>query len=765
MAIDSRYKKGAIALVVMAAISTMTACEEDKNHAGNHQFERVSNFPVYLNSDIANETVAEIVASAEQGNTLIYTDGAMGRIGFVDISDIAAPAAAGTVDVAGEPTSVAVLGDYALAAVNTSVDYVNVSGNLVVIDIATKTVVETIALAGQPDAIAISPDGRYAAVVIENERDEDFVATDGAPPQAPAGLMQIVDLVGEPADWTLRDVNLDGLADLYANDAEPEYVDINQNNIAVVTLQENNHLVLVDLADGSIVDEFTAGTVDLANIDTEKDGLITLSDSQTAVLREPDGVSWIGTDRFATANEGDLDGGSRGFTIFNNDGSVGYESAETVEHIITKHGHFPDKRAGKKGNEPENVEYGEFGGKKYLFVGSERASVVLVYRITGNADPKLVQLLPASVKPEGLLAIPERDLFIAAGEEDARDDKIRSALTIYQLQQGEASYPTVVSNNDGNGLPIAWGALSGLAMDVQDENIAYTVQDSFYEQSRIFAVDIAESPAIITQQILLNDAMGKLAAVDASLVNGDASQTVNLDPEGIATRANGGFWVASEGAGNWGDADRPFESYNLLLRVSGTGLIEQVVTLPDEVNTRQQRFGFEGVNAVMEGDTEMLYVVFQREWHGDIDNHVRIGQYNTASEQWKFFYYPLDDVESAFGGWVGLSDISHLGDDQFMVIERDNQGGPDAAIKRLYQFSIAGLTPLADDGSAVDYPVVSKALVADLMDNLEATGGLVLEKIEGLAVTPDSTVLVVNDNDGVDDSNGETQLLRLKGLL
>jgi len=115
---------------------------------------------------------------------------------------------------------------------------------------------------------------------------------------------------------------------------------------------------------------------------------------------------------------------------------------------------------------------------------------------------------------------------------------------------------------------------------------------------------------------------------------------------------------------------------------------------------------------------------------------------------------------------VGFSEITYLGNEQFMVIERDNQGGPDAVIKRLYSFSITGLNPLADDASnTVSYPVVSKTLVDDLMDNLAATGGLILGKIEGLAVKADGTVLVINDNDGVDDSNGETQLLRLKNLL
>ena len=33
-----------------------------------------------------------------------------------------------------------------------------------------------------------------------------------------------------------------------------------------------------------------------------------------------------------------------------------------------------------------------------------------------------------------------------------------------------------------------------------------------------------------------------------------------------------------------------------------------------------------------------------------------------------------------------------------------------------------------------------------------------------MTVLPDGTTLVVNDNDGVDDSNGETQLLRIDWL-
>ena len=119
-------------------------------------------------------------------------------------------------------------------------------------------------------------------------------------------------------------------------------------------------------------------------------------------------------------------------------------------------------------------------------------------------------------------------------------------------------------------------------------------------------------------------------------------------------------------------------------------------------------------------------------------------------------FYPLDAVESQNGGWVGLSDLTSLGNGRFLVVERDNQGGPDAAIKRLYTFDVSGRAA----GSTVE-----KTLVDDLMDDLAVPGGLTPEKIEGLAVLANGEVLIVNDNDGVDDNSGETQLLNLGAIL
>ena len=148
-------------------------------------FNRIATFPVCMNLDPTcntdDETVAEIVDVSDDGMTLVYTDSEMKKLGFIDISDPSTPEPAGTVDLVGEPTSVAVLGNYALVGINTSEDYVNTSGSLVAIDMTTKIVVKSWDLGGQPDSVAVSPDNKYVVIAIENERDEDL--GDGKPPQ------------------------------------------------------------------------------------------------------------------------------------------------------------------------------------------------------------------------------------------------------------------------------------------------------------------------------------------------------------------------------------------------------------------------------------------------------------------------------------------------------------------------------------------------------------------------------------------------------
>lgn len=64
-------------------------------------------------------------------------------------------------------------GPYALVVANTRSSFIEPSGLLLVVELASRTIVRMLALDGQPDSIAVRPDRRYAAIAIENERDED----------------------------------------------------------------------------------------------------------------------------------------------------------------------------------------------------------------------------------------------------------------------------------------------------------------------------------------------------------------------------------------------------------------------------------------------------------------------------------------------------------------------------------------------------------------------------------------------------------------
>ena len=174
-------------LTGLAAASALAVCltssalgANGSGSADGQSFARLATFEIVdndPNADRSSERVAEIVDATADGQTLVYTDSEGEQIGLLDIADPANPRGLGVLSVGGEPTSVAVAGPYALVGVNTSKDFKTPSGELVVVNIwdpAAPFVVRRISVAGQPDSVAVSPDLRYAAVVIENERDEDL---------------------------------------------------------------------------------------------------------------------------------------------------------------------------------------------------------------------------------------------------------------------------------------------------------------------------------------------------------------------------------------------------------------------------------------------------------------------------------------------------------------------------------------------------------------------------------------------------------------
>ena len=773
MAVTRRMRTGmagALALAVGAAMlaGPVGAAPADGGGQGrgdqgsDQSFERVATFPVFENNaDPSAETVAEIVDATSDGRTLVYTDAVQGVVGFVDIRRPSDPRPGGTVDVGGSPTSVSVTSRYALVGVDTSPSFTAPSGHLSVVDLRTHAIVATLDLGGQPDSLKISPDGRYLAVVIENQRDEEVTVdgVEGGLPQTPPGLLQVVDLRGrQPSAWTVRDVDLTGLSEYAPDDPEPEFVDVDDHNRAVVTLQENNHVAVVDLVAGAVVADFPAGSVDLEGIDTVEDGLIDLSGSLAGVAREPDAVAWLPGGSVATANEGDLFGGSRGFTIFGADGEVDFDSGNSFEQLAVRYGHYPEDRSENKGSEPEAVEYGRYGRDDLLFVGSERGSFVAVYDLEGGGrdrrplTPEFSQLLPAGLGPEGLLAIPDRDLLVVSSETDDPPAGVRTTISIYQRVRGKAAIPQVVSDDGPDGTPIPWSALSGLAPDPHDADTLYAVWDSYYAESRIFTLDVGETPAVVRASQAITGGSG------------------GYDPEGLALAPDGTTWVASEGNASGSIPNR-------LLQVDASGAVIAEVGLPADVvacraataNRGSLGAGFEGVSVVpAAGGGYTLAVAQQRGWDyttpecealdddpADLNagepTQTRVWTYDPVTGAWGHVPYELEPVPAG-AAWVGLSEIVALPGGGFGLIERDNLTGDYSQLKWLTQVDLSAPVTRGDKA------------VHDLLPDLRATNGWITDKPEGFTVAADGSVYVVTDNDGVEDWTGETQLLDLGPL-
>ncbi|WP_173516168.1 esterase-like activity of phytase family protein [Ensifer sesbaniae] len=693
-------------------------------------FNRIASFAVADNLPEGDArkapTSAEIIAASEDGNTLIYSDSPGKRVGLIDITDAKAPKAAGTISFDGEPTSVTVAGAKALVAVNTRESFVKPSGLLAVVDLASKKVAATCDLGGQPDSVAVNKDRTLAAIAIENERDEEV--NEGKIPQMPAGDLVILSLKDGIADCgSLKRVTLTGLAEIAGEDPEPEFVSFNGKDEIALTLQENNHIVIINGKTATVKTHFSAGTVDLKNIDTKRNGAIAFKDEQPGRKREPDAVKWLDDNRIVVANEGDYEGGSRGFTIFDTTGKVLYESGASFEHAIAAIGHYPEKRSSAKGVEPEGLDAAKFGDDNLFFLLSERASVVGVYKDTG-AEPELLQLLPSGISPEGAVAIPSRNLLATANEVDlVEDGGARSHVMIYERAEGEATYPQIRSA-EKDGLPIGFGALSGLAAVSDKPGFLRAVNDSvFSSQPTIFTIDATQKPALITETLTITR---------------DGAPAQKLDIEGIANDGEGGFWLASEG-----NSDKLYN--HAIFHVNKKGEIKEEIALPEALRAGETRFGFEGITVVGEGDDQTLWMAVQREWKDDEKGFVKLVSYKPKSEEWGAVRYPL---EKAGDGWVGLSEISVHGDYAY-VIERDNLIGQAAKLKKIYRVALTELKPAALGG---ELPVIKKEEVRDLIPDLKALNGYLVDKVEGFTVDAAGNGYVVTDNDGVDDSSGET---------
>jgi hypothetical protein len=214
--------------------------------------------------------VAEIVDATDDGMKLLYSDSSASNIGVVDLTTPSAPKLLGTVPVSGEPTSVSILGNYAVATVWADLKEEGkpapkfTAGKLYVMDLSGSglpKVLGTIDLGWHPDSVKLTKIGNdlVAVVAIENEPcilDGNNLVTDDDIPGhpndvSPAGFIQVVTIdTANLANSTVAKVDLTS-ATLQAagcqfeNDPQPEFV-VTHGTTAAVTLQENNGVAIVD---------------------------------------------------------------------------------------------------------------------------------------------------------------------------------------------------------------------------------------------------------------------------------------------------------------------------------------------------------------------------------------------------------------------------------------------------------------------------------------------------------------------------------------
>jgi hypothetical protein len=708
----------------------------------------VGSFRALATFSVPGATSAEIVSASRDGRFLVYSDAIGRKFGLVNISDPRHPAQVTTLDAGGDPTSVAVLpvGNYAVGCVQ--------PGKLILIDLTTFTKVAERAIDEGPDSVAVTRIGGQlvAVIAIENE--------------GPLGKgyievvrLNLANFAGSPsATVTFNDPAALTAAGLIAvDDPQPEFVSIRGTMVAV-TLQENNGIAIVDIANPAapkLEALFSAGVVDNRPADLADDAEISFSDTYPADklaavpdagARIPDGIAWSddGSTLF-TADEGEANfTGGRGWSAHAVSGPVLFDDEGGLEAAAVQFGHYPDGRSAAKGIEAESVIVAGYGGRDFMFVSSERGAFVAVYRLDGWRRPHFVQMLSTGQGPEGLLAIPSRNLFVTANEGDDADGTISIFEAVPGRWEPAPDRPTIFSK----GVDVPWGAISGLATSPYRPDVLFGVPDNALPSS-IFSIDVGEPFARLRERTPVT-VSGAQARYDL--------EGIAIDSSIARPRKHSGFWLASEGNAS--------TTRNALIQVDDNGAVLREIFLPPDVDAPGGKItsnGFEGVTVSSDG--RYLVVAIQRPYRGETTAatglpvlYTRIARYDLELGMWDAFFYPLEP--SSFT--IGLSEVILVGRvrgaDAYAVIERDNQLADNGRFKRIYMFTFEGLTP-EDIGTAVNAAtIIGSAVTKTLLRDVQPLF-TPYEKIEGLALTRRGDLWVALDNDG---GEFESRLVRIR---
>jgi hypothetical protein len=287
--------------------------------------------------------------------------------------------------------------------------------------------------------------------------------------------------------------------------------------------------------------------------------------------------------------------------------------------------------------------------------------------------------------------------------------------------------------------------------------------------------------------------------LNPTLLNGSpAILGASFDPEGLAQLPNGNLLVSDEyGPSVYeftaaGQFVRAFETpANLLPRAGSTPNFTD--GRPTITSGRQDNRGYEGLTVTPDGRT--AYAVLQDPLvnegannDGRTSRNVRIVAFDvTTGQSTGQFIYQLESLAdlnartsqpfgaTAQGRNIGVSAIQSLGNNRFLVLERDNRGlgvedptaATDVASKRVFLIDLTGATNVANVSLAGTNTLPAGVVPAtktatpflDIAAGLRALGLTIPEKIEGFAFGPrlnDGGIVLIlaTDNDFSVTQNG-----------
>jgi len=238
--------------------------------------------------------------------------------------------------------------------------------------------------------------------------------------------------------------------------------------------------------------------------------------------------------------------------------------------------------------------------------------------------------------------------------------------------------------------------------------------------------------------------------------------TEGIDPEGLVAMSDGSFWTSDE----YGPHLTHFDATGKTIeRVNpfGNGLGGR--SIPKVFAKRWANRGMEGLSISPSG--KLVGIMQSRLYNPSVNaatnrklTRILVFDPNTAETKQYIYFQEIDNGSN--------SGITAISDTTFLVLERDQnlQGGsPAAAIKRFYKINISEATDVSDPANGdngllfdsktleqhsalelanLGVKPVTKTLVADLLTDIPYYPH---DKLEGVAIINDSTIIVVNDDD------------------